>query len=344
MNAAAPIQLRTTARGTQVAYRRADLEPLLRGMPAERALALLPRLLPVCGEAQRSAAQRALAAACDEAPGADAAAEQDLRLLREQAQAAAWRLFVDWPRWQRRGPQLHRVRELKSASDAALAAALRRVLPACGADGLDDALSALDAAAGPAGAFLRAARDLQWPAPVDVPLLAGEALGERALQWLSPATPGTPERGGAAIVGPLAMCRHRLLPRLAGRRDRPLVARLLLAQWLDMLAIADALERRVPPPAPQRPWRALGAGRGLGTAVTARGPLFHVVALDDARRVRSWRYLAPTDWYFAPGGPVAAAAAAVSEARKLRLLLAAADPCAACELRGDEGDPPAEAA
>ncbi|KAA5606274.1 hypothetical protein F1188_07605 [Roseospira marina] len=81
-----------------------------------------------------------------------------------------------------------------------------------------------------------------------------------------------------------------------------------------------------------------GPGIGLGAVETARGLLLHRVVLAGGR-VAAWRLVAPTEWTFHPDGVVprailgAAAPNRDTLARRVRLLLAALDPCVACDLR-----------
>ena len=75
-------------------------------------------------------------------------------------------------------------------------------------------------------------------------------------------------------------------------------------------------------------------GVGLGRAVTDRGPVFHRVALDSEGSVKNWRVLAPTDWHFAPGGPLDIEANRRSlRPEQLKLLVLGFDPCAPWSLR-----------
>jgi hypothetical protein len=56
--------------------------------------------------------------------------------------------------------------------------------------------------------------------------------------------------------------------------------------------------------------------------------LIHVARLDRARaRIVAYRSLAPTDWNFAPGGPVAQALAAAADDCAARVIGAAFTPC-----------------
>ena len=78
----------------------------------------------------------------------------------------------------------------------------------------------------------------------------------------------------------------------------------------------------------------MSEGIGLGRAVTARGPVFHRVALDAEGHVEDWRVLAPTDWHFAPGGALEIEAnRRPLTADQLRLLVLGFDPCAPWSLQ-----------
>lgn len=70
------------------------LSRLLRGKPAEQAVALVPLIYSLCGKAQGIAARAALAAA----RGAQTAPYVDAQAWGEAAREHAWKLFVDWPR------------------------------------------------------------------------------------------------------------------------------------------------------------------------------------------------------------------------------------------------------
>ena len=76
-----------------------------------------------------------------------------------------------------------------------------------------------------------------------------------------------------------------------------------------------------------------GERAGTGCAVTARGPVFHRVDLAGDGSVARWRALAPTDWHFAPRGPLAALLGPGYSDRDIDLLVAGFDPCVPWELR-----------
>jgi hypothetical protein len=83
-----------------------------------------------------------------------------------------------------------------------------------------------------------------------------------------------------------------------------------------------------------------GSGKGWGIAVTARGRIIHWMSIERGK-VRAWRAIEPTDWNFAPKGPVARAAELLSPDADLadagRWIVAAFDPSAPCRVIVDEG-------
>jgi len=78
----------------EVSCVRPEVAKLLRGQPAEQAVALVPLIYSLCGKAQGIAARAALAAA----RGHAVAAHVDAETWAEAAREHAWKLFVDWPR------------------------------------------------------------------------------------------------------------------------------------------------------------------------------------------------------------------------------------------------------
>jgi len=78
----------------RLACERPAVARLLRGQPAEQAVALVPLIYSICGKAQGIAARAALAAARGQA----VEAHVDTEAWAEAAREHAWKLFVDWPR------------------------------------------------------------------------------------------------------------------------------------------------------------------------------------------------------------------------------------------------------
>ena len=79
-------------------------------------------------------------------------------------------------------------------------------------------------------------------------------------------------------------------------------------------------------------------GAGFGAVECARGRLYHAARLDWDGRIASYGVLTPTDWNFAPAGPLVAqlVGSRVGPPERARLavsrLIALVDPCAAHEL------------
>lgn len=119
-----------------VACERPAIARLLRGKPAEQAVALVPLIYSLCGKAQGIAARAALAAARGQA----VAPHVDAEALDEAAREHAWKLFVDWPRQLDLAPDeafFVRLARASRTEQAALTAALRaHPLPAAMRDAL----------------------------------------------------------------------------------------------------------------------------------------------------------------------------------------------------------------
>jgi hypothetical protein len=181
----------------------------------------------------------------------------------------------------------------------------------------------------------------------DIRLCAGEALESAALSAFDaePFDPLNPRNSSALEVGPLALA-HPSLARSSGHALSSVgpISRRLLA----MVADAWALSRGLPlgadaSGAGHTVGRHLGSRTGLGSAQTARGPVFHRVRIGKDDRVQDWRVLAPTDWHFAPNGPVMAAAKALDPNHEaLALLVLSYDPCAPWRLVGEGAESRAE--
>ncbi|MEM9879374.1 MAG: nickel-dependent hydrogenase large subunit [Pseudomonadota bacterium] len=105
------------------------------------------------------------------------------------------------------------------------------------------------------------------------------------------------------------------------------------AQWLlEMLLEAS---QHVANEAPAQDSR-LQDGSGLGISMTARGRLRHALSISDGV-VTHWSIAAPTDWNFAPRGPIVKAANQLLATSKqpehdAKWLVAAYDPCAPCSV------------
>ncbi len=308
----------------------------LAGMGVTQALALVPTVLPICGTAQSVAALRAV-----EAARAEQAAEQELqreqRLWREQALSVAWRLAVDWPDLLSLPRELAWLKAARAGTDEQVVARLEKAL-----GGLCDLASTEDLAAwafdgnSVAAALARRALSLESDTTsesLQVEALPAGPLSVRARALLASAEYDPAAAMPAAVeVGPLAMERDSLVGAIVDQYGQGTRSR-LLALLADMRHIVAGLAGRVATDGSSpTAWPETDQG-GTGCAITARGPVFHRVELDDRDRVRNWRALAPTDWHFAPGGPVAAAMADCHDEARGRLAVASFDPCAPWSLQ-----------
>ncbi|MBI4998372.1 MAG: hypothetical protein HZC22_16060 [Rhodocyclales bacterium] len=108
-----PGRVRLSIETGVVACERPAVARLLRGQPAEQAVALVPLIYSICGKAQGIAARAALVAA----RGRAVEAHVDTEAWAEAAREHAWKLFVDWPK------------QLGLAPDEAFFVRLMRSLP-----------------------------------------------------------------------------------------------------------------------------------------------------------------------------------------------------------------------
>ncbi|MEW5881683.1 MAG: hypothetical protein AB1761_14700 [Pseudomonadota bacterium] len=116
----------------------------------------------------------------------------------------------------------------------------------------------------------------------------------------------------------------------------------MIARLCDLAALA------VGAPAPLRAlsWSPL-PGAALAWVEMARGVLIHAVQLDRSRAaIARYRVMAPTDWNFAPDGPVLRALRdvmgerdAAQRRRRARIIAAAYAPCYPVEVDVAETEP-----
>ena len=131
-------------------------------------------------------------------------------------------------------------------------------------------------------------------------------------------------------VGPLAMAREPLVSALHSQLGNGVAAR-VLALVLDARVICSQLTERSKVSANAVNGWSLEKGMGMGRAITCRGPVFHRVSLaagGGGERVADWRVIAPTDWHFAPRGPVVVGLKKLHSVGRMRLLVTSYDPCA----------------
>lgn len=304
----------------------------LAGMGVTQALALVPTVLPICGAAQSVAALRAVEAARED-DAAEREWQRDQRLWREQALSAAWRLAVDWPDLLGLPRDLAWLKALRSATDEQVVELLEKALAGMGGVAtVEDLATWAREGDGVAAALAQRALALKPETDLQTRALRADALSARARALLASPDydPGAamPE---AVEVGPLAMGRDSLVGAIVDQYGHGVRSR-LLALLVDIRHIMIGLAGQVLSEDAPTAWPE-GEHAGTGCAFTARGPVFHRVALDDRDRVHHWRAVAPTDWHFAPGGPVAAVLAGCDEQPHGRLSVASFDPCAPWSLQ-----------
>jgi coenzyme F420-reducing hydrogenase alpha subunit len=349
------IQLTRTGEAvTQVAIRstRPQLaQKLMAGRGPDEVADLAGLIFSLCGKAQRVAAQAACEAARGQTAGRDVLRQREHSVRVEAAQEHAWRLLLDWPEQAGRSPDMPSLLALRQAvtEPARFADALEGLLetallgepPVRWASrdlaGFDawrqqgaTQLARLFADLGD-GADMGVSRAplLSPLADLDTALaaaLARQALADAAF-CAAPTWLGEPaETGALARVG-----NHRMLAEWIARRGRGAGARLLarlleLAELPQGLREASGLSDRV---AVVRSW-ALEDNVGMAGVETSRGLLLHVVRLQDGR-VADYRIIAPTEWNFQPGGPLAQAlvglAAGPGLEARARLVSQSLDPC-----------------
>ncbi len=304
--------------------------PQLAGMGVEQALALVPSLLPICGAAQSIAAARAVEAARGVMPTPAVEDQRECALEREQALSCGWRLAVDWPDLLGESRELAWLKQLRAGTDpTATAALLHTALP-----GIAEVRSPDDLRAWANQRHCTASRllDSTLAAAIDGDShpLCGRELERTARRALDmPGEDNQPPATGMVEVGPLAMGRDCLVQQLERQQVYRAPARRTAALVLDCRQFPG--ERHASARMQTNAWLE-SDGSGTGRAFTARGPVFHRVALDSDDRVVHWRSLAPTDWHFAASGPLAAALAGTTGARQVRLLVAGFDPCVPCRI------------
>lgn len=329
---------------------RREMAPLLgRGKPAALLPDLLGAVFTLCGGAHRVAARHAVNAALHGGAEPDAAQRQALQVdtLREHLR----RLWLDAPRTVP-GASAPDVSQLAACALLQRADALddsrawiehqvlgqgsQAWLQGWQADPRAHAAAWSDAGASWPARWLAAARqlglNLRQPvvalqahaSALELRRLAGQ-LRHEAEFALAPTW-----RGHTAETG----CWTRLADRTLQGADSP-AAEL----WLRQAARVADIARLLAPGGEQ--WLSQGAlatgdREGLGWCEMARGLLIHWVRLDAEGRVADCRLIAPTEWNFHPFGPAARALALLpaqaSDAR-VRLLVAAYDPCVAVDIQ-----------
>ncbi len=320
----------------------------LQGRTVDDALSLVPLLYSLCGTAQLSAAVQA----CEQAMGVSVAppqrAARHALVLAETLGELSLGVLRDWAVLLDQPPRLDAARRLRSAlgrlrgtlgdgpwhvpggpglrvDRAALSACLTEIRALLTAEVFGGAEPTApthhtDIGLGPAQDMLR-----------HLYVHGLESFGASAVGFLGGSASDRP-----AETGPLA--RRASHPVVAGVLDthgNGLQAR-TVARLCDIAASLRDLEETATQVYDHPGAEAIsGSGSGSGTVEAARGTLVHEVSVNDGR-IAGWRILAPTDWNFHPQGPLVrglqGAPAGDDPARRVRLLVAALDPCVSCKV------------
>jgi hypothetical protein len=333
---------------------------LLENQPLPRAVALLPMLFSLCGQAQGAVAHLAAAAAEGYAPACAELTSGKRRVQAEALQEHLWRVLVDWPQWLDETPDMAAVGELRHGVAKALRGDAREWQGFC--VGLEGLLSG-QVWAMPTRRWLEmttlgelrhwaeegetvAARMIGWLLGGEgaygasgvpcLPLDVHDRLSEvAAAMGADPDYPRYPTwQGEPGETGALArMGRHPLLAQLLREQGNTVAAR-FVARLLEVAQTAIGLENG------EGNWLGamqLAPGVAVAWAETARGLLVHRLEAREGR-VRDYRIVAPTEWNFHPRGALAAGLAGQSvidgedARRKAQLLVQALDPCVACSV------------
>lgn len=350
---------------TIASTRRAWAPVVARGRPADALPALLGSLYALCGGAHRVAARHAVAAARGQALGAEAAAATRALLRHDTLREHLRRLWLDAPRLV---PSLAPPDTAAFAACAALHGGdtidaardwVEQHVLGQGVAGWLDAWCAdprahvADWAADPAAR--RAASGATWPARwLDAVRRLAPGLPQRVRALLPHASPVELARLAASLREDAGFA---LAPTWRGRTAETgswtRLADCVLANrehdcaepWMRHAARIAEAARLVS--ADGASWLACGGqptgpAEGLGYCEMARGLLIHWVRLDACGAVADCRIIAPTEWNFHPFGAAARALAALPQGgeavdeTRVRLLLAAYDPCVAVEIEAGQ--------
>jgi coenzyme F420-reducing hydrogenase alpha subunit len=313
------------------------------GRPIGEAAGLAGMLFPMNATAQTAAALSAAEAALKIAlPVAQTAARQMLVGF-EAAASCAWRMGLVWPQLSAGTVNAPAVQQARAAADAAAEAMFHggdwgrvgggRVRPNM------KRLKELIAAVRGALVALAPAFDAMAQQGPPIGSLDGRS-------WPLLDDSGV-ERAAIALADDASFA---IRPHLSGRAVEESPRALLqhwrtnegLAAWFRAQAqlaaqLPDRLEKAMESLSDVGPAgsSARGSGKGWGMAVTSRGRIIHWMAIERGR-IAAWRAIEPTDWNFAPRGPVARAAELLAPGADLadagRWVVAAFDPSAPCRV------------
>ncbi len=348
--------------------RRIDACRTLLGLPVEEALGSVPLLFSVCAEAQSTAAREACEAALGIAVDDARHAARELKVACEAIDNHAFQLAVRWSELFGTAPGVEGLRALRQQT-----ARLR----ALGSEPARAHLGEAGRVASELGVRLGVLLGPELPqSPDDLPSwVAGPTPAQRTVAallregledfgrspvpllpqlpatWFEAQTAASPSfewapryEGRPAEVGALArQSEHPLVRTLLEAHGNGLltrfVARLVELEALSKHARTFAQFLR---PAEKAEAALRGSGSGSALVQTSRGPLAHVVTLEEGRAV-AWRIVAPTEWNFQPEGALVVGLQGMRARglhdlqRNTELLVTALDPCVGFDItvRGD---------
>ena len=194
----------------------------------------------------------------------------------------------------------------------------------------------------PAAAYIRALLEGgrgKWGAatPGALPGLPRRELADRLAADADGTFAARPEwDGGPRETGPLARWwDHPLVAAVRAQWGEGLLAR-HVARLVEVASLAISLDA-LSPNGGETELEAVGDKAGLGTVAAARGRLDHFAEVAEGAITR-YRILAPTEWNFHPRGPLysgligESVPPGVEPETAVRELVAAVDPCVACEV------------
>jgi Ni,Fe-hydrogenase I large subunit len=315
---------------------------LFEGKAVDEALNLIPLLFNVCGQAQQTAAVRAIETALDRSASASVEQARDALVDIETLREHLWRILMDWPRFSGDGPASAALPAIMGTIEA-----IRRSIDP------DRTLCTITAAEQPAGTVSADARYAHLRALVRDEILDADPddwlnQDADALQhWLSTADGiatrllrdvrgrGWQDLGESSTGFLQPLPASELIQRLDGDQAESFIA---APTWHEQLFETGPLARQSQHPliVAAQAFAANGllvrllarlievatiVGRnsiagvtrgaaepapGLAQVEAARGRLCHRVVLD-GERVSRYRILAPTEWNFGPDGAAAQA-------------------------------------
>jgi Ni,Fe-hydrogenase I large subunit len=305
----------------------------LKGRRIEDGVKFAGLLFPICPRAHQAAALGAAEAAMGIDLSLGQAAARQAVVLAEAIAACVWRSALDWPRLLAEPGLPEPVRRARAASELVARAVYRGDWASLGGAELSLKPVKLKQARADLSASVSQILAMQERITAHAEAHLGGAqlqpCGELGSQI---GDPGIEPGASSVEETPRSMTSDR-------------ETSVQIADWFTaqidhahaLLAELDAVIERLTDHAPI----AEGAGQngsGIGISITARGRLRHVMSVG-AGIITDWRSSAPTDWNFAPGGPVIhymnGLGTDATEAAA-RLIVAALDPCAPCDVRVTE--------